>query len=135
MDSVFIKVSTKDRLPSGSGFYLTNNGHVHFLSGCKRFMGCDPQWWLEEYSLETIKDKRELTATFFVNSIRLLDEQGARHLVKELCERFHLLPSEEDINWKYPLNSNELHKTTLNVGCRTGANYILNTLKGEKSNG
>ncbi|WP_286778985.1 MULTISPECIES: hypothetical protein [Sphingobacterium] len=45
------------------------------------------------------------------------------------------LPTEEDINWKYPLNSNELHKTTLNVGCRTGANYILNTLKGEKSNG
>lgn len=42
------------------------------------------------------------------------------------------LPSEEDINWKYPLNSNELHKTTLNVGCRTGANYILKTLKGEK---
>lgn len=42
------------------------------------------------------------------------------------------LPTEEDVNWKYPLNSNELHKTTLNVGCRAGANYILNTLKGEK---
>lgn len=126
MDSVFIKVSTKDRLPSESGLYLTNNGHVHFLAGCKRFMGCEPQWWLEEYTLETIQDKRELTATFFVNSIRLLDEQGARHLVKELCERFHLLPSEEEISKEYKLLQNEIIPHF-----KDGANYILNTLKGE----
>lgn len=129
MDSVFIKVSTKDRLPSESGYYLTNNGHIHFLAGCKRFMGCDPQWWLEEYTLENIQDKRELTATFLVNSIRLLDKQGARHLVKELCERFHLLSSDDEIEEsgrEGGLRDNELQLFW------EGAKWALNTLKGEK---
>ncbi|HAE65723.1 MAG TPA: hypothetical protein DCG77_00505 [Sphingobacterium sp.] len=87
MDSVFIKVSTKDRLPSDNGLYLTNNGHVHFLSGCKRFMGCDPQWWLEEVELPSDEEiKKEAENHAFTNAFKL------------------------------------------------GANYILNTLKGENRN-
>lgn len=39
------------------------------------------------------------------------------------------LPEEEEVNFKYPLNKEELHKTTLNIGCRTGANFILDKLK------
>lgn len=35
------------------------------------------------------------------------------------------LPSEEEVNFKYPLNSEEPYKTSLNVGCRQGANFIL----------
>lgn len=57
-------------------------------------------------------------------------EQGARHLVKELCERFHLLPSEEQISKEYKLLKNEIIPHF-----KDGAQYILNTLKGEKSNG
>jgi len=94
MDSVFIKVSTKDRLPSESGLYLTNNGHVHFLSGCKRFMGCDPQWWLEEVELPNYEDTRKARDAY---SYSYLDP-------------FRW-------GWKY------------------GVKHILNTLKGEKSNG
>lgn len=43
------------------------------------------------------------------------------------------LPTEGEINFKYPLNSNEPHKTTLNVGCRTGAKFILDKLEGGKN--
>ncbi|MGJ1360398.1 hypothetical protein ACR79K_27200 [Sphingobacterium siyangense] len=92
MDSVFIKVSTKDRLPLESGLYLTNNGHVHFLSGCKRFMGCDPKWWLEEVELPTEDEILEYAR----------DEEG--------LEDYDM---EQDV-------------------FVDGANYILNTLKGEK---
>lgn len=89
MDSVFIKVSTKDRLPSESGFYLTNNGHVHFLSGCKRFMGCDPQWWLEEVELPSeenvnnslINSKRHITTySLYQNGY----EDGANYILNKL---------------------------------------------------
>lgn len=39
------------------------------------------------------------------------------------------LPSEDEVNFKYPLNSEEPYKTSLHVGCRQGANFILNHLK------
>ncbi|WP_433863193.1 hypothetical protein [Sphingobacterium thalpophilum] len=140
MDKLFRQVSVKDRLPENPGSYNTDLGKLEFSKNPCYNNGIwlkgnyvnNPEIWFEEITLESIQDKRELTATFLVNSIRLLDEQGARHLVKELCERFHLLPTGEDINYKFPLNANEPHKTTLNVGCRTGANYILKALKGEK---
>lgn len=48
---VFKKVMVSDRLPSESGMQITNNGIVHFLSGCGRFMGHEPQWWLEEIEI------------------------------------------------------------------------------------
>lgn len=54
--TVFRKVSVKERLPSESGIYLTNKCTLHFISGCKRFMGNDPQWWLEEIELPSDED-------------------------------------------------------------------------------
>lgn len=53
MASVFIKVPVSERLPSESGIYTTNKGAVHFLSVCKRWAGCEPQWFLEEIELPT----------------------------------------------------------------------------------
>lgn len=99
-NKLYQEVSVTDRLPPTSGSYLTNNGKRIFsdhINVWQRNENEGPvEWWLEVVTLDNIEDKRELTATFLVNSIRLLDEQGARHLVKELCERFHLLPTEED---------------------------------------
>lgn len=81
MDSVFIKVSTKDRLPSESGLYLTNNGHVHFLYGCKRFMGCAPQWWLEEVELPSDEEiKKAVENHSFTNAFKL----GAHYILNIL---------------------------------------------------
>lgn len=132
MEKIYRQVSVKERLPEIEKYYHTNQGIVYFDADQNRFrVPFDPTYtityWLEENTLETIQDKRELTATFLVNSIRLLDEQGARHLVKELCERFHLLPSEEQISKEYKLLKNEIIPHF-----KDGANYILNTLKGEK---
>lgn len=53
MASVFIKVPVIERLPNESGLYITNNGVTHFLSGCKRWGGVDPLWYLEEIELPT----------------------------------------------------------------------------------
>lgn len=99
-NKLYKEVIVTDRLPQSSGYYLTNNGKRLFSDHINVWQHNSNEgpveWWLEVVTLDHIKDKRELTATFLVNSIRLLDEQGARHLVKELCERFHLLPSQED---------------------------------------
>jgi len=118
MDRLFRQVSVKDRLPEKEGKYHTNVGLVYFHG--KEFYHWI-EWWLEEITLESIQDKRELTATFLVNSIRLLDEQGARHLVKELCERFHLLPSEEILD-----------AIDYNGGFKDGVKWIIDKLKGTK---
>lgn len=56
MDSVFIKVPVSERLPNESGLYITNNGVTHFISGCKRWAGVDPLWYLEEIELPTESD-------------------------------------------------------------------------------
>lgn len=53
MASVFIKVPVSERLPNESGLYITNNGVTHFISGCKRWAGVDPLWYLEEIELPT----------------------------------------------------------------------------------
>lgn len=43
------------------------------------------------------------------------------------------LPTEEDINYKYPINERQPFKTMLNVGCRSGAKFIINHIKGEQN--
>ena len=53
MASVFIKMPVSERLPNESGLYITNNGVTHFISGCKRWAGVDPLWYLEEIELPT----------------------------------------------------------------------------------
>lgn len=59
--TVFKKVMSSDRLPSESGMQITNKGIIHFLSGCGRFMGCEPQWWLEEIEQDDPEEiKRQL---------------------------------------------------------------------------
>ncbi|WP_282638075.1 hypothetical protein [Sphingobacterium thalpophilum] len=139
MDKLFRQVSVKERLPEKNGGVI---GVCSPEDGLQQFYFKDGQFldpmddhpmkvtaWLEEYTLETIQDKRELTATFLINSIRLLDEQGARHLVKELCERFHLLPSDEEI-LQAVLIKQEKDQTQF----MRGIDFILNTLKGGKRN-
>lgn len=103
MDKIFRQVPIDNNHAGTFGMYFTSNGEVKF--GIVYLEQSTCLW----------------QCTFFD------DQTYVTHTLEEVE-----LPTEEDINWKYPLNSNELHKTTLNVGCRTGANYILNTLKGEK---
>lgn len=126
-NKIYQEVSVTDRLPQTEGGYFTNVGLVNF-HGVK--FNDWVTWWLEEINLEHIQDKRELTATFLVNSIRLVDEQGARHLVNELIERFHLLPTKEQINKVRDSYSwchiNPIFKS----GWRYGVKYILESLKG-----
>jgi|GEM_PF-993990 len=136
MEKIYRQVSVKDRLPEKDGFVTCfEEKGTMFITYFTGRLPSGATHWLEEYTLETIQDKRELTATFLVNSIRLLDEQGARHLVNELCERFHLLPSEDEI-LEYARDEEGLEDYDMDQDVFVdGANYILNTLKGEKSNG
>ncbi len=143
MEKIYRQVPIGDNHAGTIGMYFTSNGEVKFgivyleqstcLWRCTLF---NDQTYvthtLEEYTLESIQDKRELTSTFLVNSIRLLDEQGARHLVKELCERFHLLPSDEDIDKATVQYDAFNHSDTISESFENGAKWALNTLKGEK---
>lgn len=131
MEKIYRQVSVKERLPEKDGGIIAicspEDGlqQLYFKDG--EFLDPFDDYpmkvtaWLEEYTLETIQDKRELTATFLINSIRLLDEQGARHLVKELCVRFHLLPSEEILD-----------ALDYNGGFKDGVKWAFDTLKGTK---
>lgn len=117
-----MQISVKDRLPSVRGSYLTSVGLVNF-HGTK----FNPwvEWWLEEVNLSSIEDKRELTATVLVNAVLSLDEQGAKHLVKELCERFHLFPTDEEV-----FNKTLFNGIDATVFFKKGVDWIINRLKG-----
>lgn len=133
-NKLYRKVSATERFPQNEGYYVTNNGSRPFSTHINVWLKNDNdkpvQWWLEEINLDHIQDKRELTATFLVNSIRLLDEQGARHLVNELIERFHLLPTKEQIN-KVRDSYSWCHINPIfKDGWRFAVKYILESLKG-----
>lgn len=132
MDKLFRQVPIDDRHAGKFSMYFTSNGNVKYgevyLEQSTLLWQCDlfghktyVTHALEEYTLESIHDQRELTATFLVNSIRLLDEQGARHLVKELCERFHLLPSEEILD-----------AIDYNGGFKDGVKWIIDKFKNKQ---
>lgn len=139
-DKIYREVSVTDRL------LLKNKGVIGICDsadGLQQFYFQDGKFvdpvddypmpvtaWLEEITLDHIQDKRELTATFLVNSIRLLDEQGARHLVNELIERFHLLPTKEEINKVRDSYSWSHINPIFKDSWRFAVKYILESLKG-----
>lgn len=78
--TVFRKVSVNDRLPFESGFYLTNNGMLHFLSGWKRFIGC-AEWWLEEVKLPSDEELKKAAENHaFTNAFKL----GANYILNKI---------------------------------------------------
>jgi hypothetical protein len=60
MEPIYRQVKCIDRLPKESGFYQTNFGPRHFLVGCGRWMGCEPQFWFEAIELPSEKEIQEV---------------------------------------------------------------------------
>lgn len=129
MDSVFIKVPVSERRPNSSGHYYTDKGKQRFNVGTGMFSSCKSgvtEYWFEEINLPT--EPKELANTLLVNAIVGLDKEGAKGLVRELCERFGLIPTDE-----------EMFDHAMVVECkedeeldafRDGASFILNHIKG-----
>lgn len=130
-NKLFRSVPVLERLPAHGGYILTDIGLVQFFPKDKSWLDdeyffCSPDHWLEPIELPT--DPANLSSSLLANAIVGLDKEGARGLVKELCQHFGLLPSEE-----------ETYTHAAEVECkqdeeldafRDGANFILNLIKG-----
>lgn len=67
MEPIYRQVKCIDRLPKESGFYQTNFGPRHFLVGCGRWMGCEPQFWFEAIELPSEEEIQEESIAPFKN--------------------------------------------------------------------
>ncbi len=101
MDKIFRQISVNDRLPK-------NNGGI--IAICSPEDGLQQLYFKDGEFLDPMDDL-PMNATAWLEEVEL--------------------PTYSEIDWKYPLNANQTHKTTLNVGCRTGAKWVIDRLKGE----
>lgn len=80
----------------------------------------------EEY-YKTLPEQGNLVSNILNNAIRFLDQDQARYLVKELTERFELLPTPWQISNKARIGKS----LTVNTDFIKGADFVVEKLKGE----
>lgn len=124
--TVYVKVPVSERLPDKEWLYITDKGILDFK---KSYGGIfirnvrivsDVTFWLEEQKL----NQSDIVSSILVNAIRELNKDQAKHLAKELIERFSLLPTDDEIMAEILLKQ-QIDQTPF----MRGIDYILNKLK------
>lgn len=128
-NKIYITVDVNKRLPSIEKYYFTSQGMVYFDKDKKSF---DPtknliRYWLEE--IKTPDDPKELANVILTNAIVNLDKEHTQSLVRELCDRFGLLPTKEEIE-----SAAEEDEDLVGVykydAYIVGANFVINHING-----